>query len=108
MKITVGELKALIREASVHESLGTNNFSFEVYGPNDETYVCTATYDARRPFEVEVWKATTEDGTDVDVDDLRALGIDLEEKAFDHLGKDGDDGIGLDYDDIHGKSGIDY
>lgn len=108
MKIKVGELKRLIAEAAMHESMGTTNFTFEVYGPDDETYVVHAAYNPRTPYDIEIWKATTEAGVEVDVDDLRVFEPDLEAKAFDNLpGKD-DDGLGLDYDDIYGKSGIDY
>lgn len=96
MKVTVGELKRIIAEAHVHESLGTTNFTFEVYGPDDETYVVHAAYNPRSPFEVEIWKATTETGEEVDVDELRAQGHDLEAKAFDKISEESGDGLGLD------------
>lgn len=108
MKIRLGDLKRLIAEAHMHESLGTTNFTFNAYGPDDETYVVHAAYNPRTPFEVEIWKATTEAGVEVDVDELRAMGQDLEAMAFDEIARQSGDGIGLDYDDIHGKSGIDY
>jgi len=103
MKIKVGTLKRLLTEAA-----GSKDFTFEVYGPNDETYTCTATYNPQTPYDIEIWQAKDEAGNDVDIDELRAQGHDLEAKAFDVLRAEDDDGLGLDYDDIHGKPGIDY
>lgn len=106
MKIRLGDLRRLIREAAG----SSEEITFNVYGPNDETYVCTATYNPRTPYDIEVWRAVDEAGNEVDVDELKAQGHDLQAAAFDAVAKKygDDDGIGLDYDDIHGKSGIDY
>jgi hypothetical protein len=105
MKTTVGKLKRLVTEALGGQ---TSTFTFKVYGPDDQEYTCTASHHASRPFDVEVWQATDSAGNDVPVEELEAMGIDLEEKAHEELRNQGDDGIGRDYDDFHGKSGIDY
>ena len=81
MRILLSELrKMLLREAG-----GTQQFTFEVYGPNDEVYTCYANFNPAAPFEVEVWKATGPDGEEVDVDELDAQGHDLNAKAFEKL-----------------------
>jgi hypothetical protein len=97
VKFRLGALKKLIRE-----SAGPVTYTFPVYGPDDEEYTVTATYNPRTPFDVEIWKATSSDGQEVDVEELEAQGHDLRAKAFDSLpGKD-DDGLGRDWDDFHG------
>lgn len=66
MKIRVRELRRILREAN-SKSI---TYTFEVYGPDDEAYTVTATYNPRTPFDVEIWKATDASGNEVDVDEL--------------------------------------
>jgi hypothetical protein len=72
-------------------------FTFEVYGPNDETYTVYANFNRLSPYEIEVWKATGPDGEEVEVDELEAQGHDLNAKAFEKL-----DQIGVDDSDPPG------
>jgi hypothetical protein len=65
---------------------GSFTFQFEVYGPEDETYQVTATYDPRQPFEVEVWKAHGPDGEEIDPVELQTIvRANLEDEAFDWI-----------------------
>ena len=99
----MGDLRKVLKESGRKPE----TYTFEVYGPNDEPYTVYATFNPRTPLDVEVWKATGPDGEEIDTNELDAMGHDLKALALDNLpGKS--DGLGLDYDDIHGKSGIDY
>ena len=85
MKVRVKTLKRMIVEGAMHEALGSTTFDFEVYGPNDETYTVTATYNEQTPYDIEIWKAVGPDGNEIDVEELEAQGHDLQAKAFDEL-----------------------
>lgn len=62
---------------------GLFTFSFPVYGRNDEEITVTATYDPRRPFDVECWQAIdTSSGLEVDIDAV-AMQHDLHSSAMD-------------------------
>lgn len=64
---------------------GSFTFSFSVYGQNDEEITITATYNPRRPFEVECWQAIdTSSGLEVDIDAV-AMQHDLDSKAMDWI-----------------------
>lgn len=78
-------IRAILSEGRYEKNPnGSFTFQFEVYGPEDETYQVTATYDPRRPFEVEVWGARGPGGEEIDPEDLQMMvRVDLEEKAFD-------------------------
>ncbi len=99
MKIKLATLKKLIREAA-----GEKNFSFEVYGPNDETYTVTATYNPRTPFDVEIGGIAVDDlGNQVDTADLEAQGLELKAQAMDWVSQnmvDDEDPPGTGWDDV--------
>ena len=76
MKITVGKLKRLLTEASQGQT-----FKFDVH-LGDETFTCTATYNPMTPREVEVWQAVDSNGQEVDVAELEAQGVELQDAAF--------------------------
>lgn len=88
MKSNNQALRALVRSVLTESRYtkapnGSFTFSFPVYGRNDEEITVTATFDPRRPFDVECWQAIdTSSGLEVDIDAV-AMQHDLHAKAMD-------------------------
>jgi len=88
MKLLRATVRSILAEAAYTKSdMGEFTFEFPVYGRNDEEVTVTATYDPRRPFEVECWQAfDTSSGLEVDIDAIKAQHPDLESTAMDWVG----------------------
>lgn len=81
MKTTLGKVRKLLREASYARPSrnGSHTFEFPVH-EEDGTYIVTATYDPRMPYEVEIWQATDPQRNEVDVEELgRRVRLDQQE-----------------------------
>ena len=88
MKSNLRSIVRAILESSYSKSPnGSFTFEFPVYGRNDEEVTVTATYDPRRPFEVECWQAfDTSSGLEVDIDAVKMQHPDLDSAAMDWVG----------------------
>ncbi len=79
-------VRAILESSYTKAPNGSFTFEFPVYGRNDEEVTVTATYDPRRPFEVECWQAfDTSSGLEVDIDAVKMQQPDLDAKAFDWI-----------------------
>lgn len=66
----------------------TEEFEFPVWDANDHEYVISAIYNRRSPFKMELWKAVdTETGEEFDPEELEKVIPDLQDRAFDHVGR---------------------
>lgn len=62
--------------------LKSNEITFPVYLADDSEVTVHVNYDERLPFEVEMWKAVDATGVDVDIDELKVMVPNLEDRAW--------------------------